>query len=116
MLSIAYSILTILEKLGSLVFALALVNPAQARWALDYQRRHPGFEANVGNNPGECWCKVIGVVICLAYANVLLMMMLLPSVSAAVDARGRPDDYDLDRPEDEDDLGRDRWRPDDANG
>jgi hypothetical protein len=115
-LSICYSILTIVIKIGSLIFTLAIVNPATERWQQDYLRRHPGIGGAdaMGNNAFNSVSSVLGAVLGMAYCVVLLIMMLLPSVSAALAGRGRRDDYDLDRPEDEDeDLGRERRRPDD---
>jgi len=116
-LSIAYGILTILVKIGILIYTLAILNPATERWQQDFFRRHvggaaapPGLESSPMNNVFQLFGTVLG----MTYAIVLIIMMLLPSVSAAFAGHYRPEGYDLDR-EDEDDLGRERrpreeWR------
>jgi hypothetical protein len=112
-LSIAYSVLTILTKIGSLIFTLAVVNPATARWEQDYLRRHGliGQASATGDAAFNNLLSVIGAVIGMAYAIVLLIMMLLPSVSASFAGREPAREYDLDRgDEDEDDLGHERRR------
>jgi hypothetical protein len=108
MLSIAYSIVGILVTLGSLVYTLALVNPAMGRFLAG--------RVAVNNLNSTQLLAIINVVtvavaiLSMAYDVILLIMVLLPSVSAAF--AGRPQDYDLDRQDDEDDdLGRERrWR------
>jgi hypothetical protein len=116
-LSICYSIVTILAQIGALVFQLAIVNPATQRWAQDFVRRHGGVaggNGDIGNTAMSNLQTVGGAVIGMTYSIVLLVMMLLPSVSAAFSARGPMDEHDRYRQEDEDDddLGRERRRPD----
>jgi len=107
-LSIAYSVIGILVTLGSLVFTLAIVNPATERFI--NARLAIGGQPGMNNTAFNSIVTVFSAVISMAYAIVLLIMMLLPSVSATFAGRSRTDDYDLDRPDDEDDLGRERRR------
>jgi hypothetical protein len=110
-LSIAYGVLTILVKLADIAFTIAVVNPATERWQQDFQRRHGVAMAGQGdaymNNIG--W--LVGVILSMGYGVVLLIMMLLPSVSAALAGPSRTEEYDLDRRDDlDDDLERERRR------
>jgi hypothetical protein len=111
-LALLYSLFTILLTLGSLIFTLAVVNPVQQRWILDFRRRNPGAPTNdLLTDPTLVnILTVVGAVLSMIYAIVLLITMLLPSVSAAVAGRSPAADYDLDRGEDDDDLGRERRR------
>jgi hypothetical protein len=106
-LSILYSILEILVKVGSLIYTFTILNPATKRF-LEGKARGAGRP-----QPGESLAEDIATIavtgVLLAYALVLLIMMLLPSVSAAMAASTTTGDYEMDRQEDEDEyLERER--------
>ncbi len=114
-LSILYGIVTIVVKVGSLVFAIAVVNPATARWQQDFQRRHGGAAGMGQQNMGDSYMNnissVFGTAVSMTYGIVLLIIMLLPTVSAAFARKYKADDYDVDRRDDEDDDLRRERRP-----
>jgi hypothetical protein len=116
-LSIIYGVFTIVVRVGGLVFTLAMVNPATARWQQDFQRRH-GAAGMGQQNMGDAYMNNIGsvltTVVSMTYGIVLLIIMLLPAVSAAFATKYQADEYDLDRREDEDDeLRRERRQGED---
>jgi hypothetical protein len=85
-LSIIYSVTTILMQVFTLIFTLAYVNPATERWQQDFARRVGGGIPAGGmggdstlNNIGS----LVGTFFAIAYAVVLLIMMLQPRVGAA---------------------------------
>lgn len=115
--SIFYAITSILVEIASLFYQLVYVNPAMNRWLQrELQRiRVPGappapdvsFFAtamNVGS--------IIGAVILVSYGVVLLIMMLLPKVSAAFAGGGRVETY-KERDEEYYDEGFERRRRED---
>jgi hypothetical protein len=100
-LSIVYSVIDIVATLASLLYTLALVNPATERF-------FQGKPQPLGNATVLNLISIFGAIIGVAYAVVLLIMMLLPSVAAAFARKHPADEYDLDRREEEDDLQRER--------
>src|SRR5262249_4727947 len=93
-LSIFYSVLMILMQIGYLVFAIALANPAVHRWQEDFNRRFPGLVAGGQSDPAtNNLFAVIGSVLVILYSVVLLIMMLLPGLSAAFAGRAPAQDY-----------------------
>jgi ABC-type transport system involved in cytochrome bd biosynthesis fused ATPase/permease subunit len=115
--AIAYSIVTIVVQLAELVYQLFYVNPVVNRWLQRELQR-----ANFGKAPPEAAGflatfitigSVIGAFIMIGYAVVLLIMMLLPKVSAAF---AGPSRRTLER-EDEEyyDEGFERRRRDDED-
>ena len=117
-LCIFYAILTILSQIGALIFQLAYVNPAMNRWQQEFIARQGaagrmGAADPTGNVAMSNVQSVGGAVIGMIYAIVLLVIMLLPSVSAAFAGRSVYRDDDRERYEDDDeDLGRERRRRD----
>jgi hypothetical protein len=106
-MSILYSIVTVLTQLGSLIFTLAFVNPATARWQADFIRRQVGMlppGADLGGNSAlNNIGAVAGAAIGIIYAVVLLIMMLTPTVSAAFGGRPPASDYEAGQHGDEGD-------------
>jgi hypothetical protein len=105
-LSILYSIVAIVVSIGSLAYTLAIVNPALERFVQAHARgaAQPGM-----NNAVNSITAVVAAIISVAYAVVLLIMMLVPSVSAAFSAPAQEQDYELERQEEEDEyLERER--------
>jgi hypothetical protein len=105
-LCIVYSIVSIVAQLGSLVYRLAVLNPALAQWERNWAALHGGPARVEGgplgsnalvNNVSE----VVGTGISLAYAIILLVIMLLPTTVAAFRGRLPGDQFG--------EGGRDRW-------
>jgi hypothetical protein len=96
-MAIVYSILTILLQVSSVVYTVAVVNPATRRWQEDFQRRLNLPPGAGGGGFSNDLSSLIGAVIGVAYAIILLIMMLTPNVSAAFSGRRPPDDYGRDR-------------------
>ncbi len=114
-LSILYSIVMVLSQIGLLIFQLAYVLPG-------IQRVQQNFAAAFGPGPGNSGDQTAGTVwnvlvatVFIVYAILLLIMMLLPGVSAAFSGHAGlgdydRDGYDRDRYEDGDDYQRRRRR------
>jgi hypothetical protein len=119
-LAIFYSLITIITQIVVLWLQLAYINPLMLRVNQNLMARNPAFQP--GNDPfggglmsNNLW-SVIGAVIGMTYAVVLLIMMLLPSVSAAFSGGRPPDEYDLERgAEDDEDFDRERRRREEWN-
>ena len=110
-LSIAYSIIAILETIGSLAYTIAVINPATERF---FQGPRAAGQQAMTNSALDNIMSVVGAIVSVAYAVVLLIIMLLPSVSAALAGQARTDEYDLDRRDDADeDLERERRQRED---
>ena len=88
-LSIIYSVITILEQIGMLIFTIAIVNPAMSRVEHELERRFAGRlppGAMGGDSMAQNIGNVIGALLGMTYAIILLIMMLLPRVRAALSA------------------------------
>jgi hypothetical protein len=99
-LSLIYSVISIVEQIGMLIFTLAFVNPATQRWQQDFLRRVGGRlppGAMSSDSSLSNVLSVIGSVLGVAYAVVLLIMMLLPRVSAALSGGPPPEEPLADR-------------------
>jgi hypothetical protein len=112
-LSIAYAALSILTKLGLLVYQFALVNPvseqllAQQAAKMENAAERAQFQQF---SPIALHAGAFGLVIMMVYPAIVLIVMLLPSVAAYF--RAEPDrysDYDDEYPR----RYRDRWGEDD---
>jgi hypothetical protein len=118
-LSIIYAVVTIIVQVAETVAQIAYINPtmerAQQEALQKIAARNPAFPMGAQpmgmNGPMDNVWSIFGGGLMIVYAVVLLVMMLLPSVSAAFSPRP-PDDYELD--DAEDDLpDRERRRYDD---
>ncbi len=113
-LSIIYSIITILMQIGGLIFTLAYVNPAMERWQQQFMGRvggrlPPGAMGGADSTFNNL-TSVVGAIIGMVYAIVLLIMMLQPRVSAAFSGRAAQDDYAGGTADEGDDYERRRRR------
>jgi hypothetical protein len=115
-LSLLYALLTIVAQIFSLIFTLAYVNPAMQRWQQDFVRRFGG-QLPPGGGLGEDSMfnnaiAVGGAVVGVAYAVVLIIMMMLPHVREAFAGTPPPMPLELGR-EDEggDEYERQRRSP-----
>jgi hypothetical protein len=102
-LSIGYSILTIVSRVGMILFELIVVAPA-------LERLPGGGQAN----PVESAIGIFITVAIIGYAVVLLIVMLTPSVAAAFGRRPALD-HEADRFADHDEYDR-RRRDDEGWG
>ena len=94
---VVYCIFNILLLLADMVFRLFFMIPAQERWRDDFLRRNPGlfFLDNSDIYVGQMFS--IGIaVLCLVYAIVLLIILLLPRVAATFRPRPAFDRYEDD--------------------
>lgn len=81
---IVYSVLSMVLLLAEVIFRLVFVLPALERWQTDFLRRYPTiyFGSTPASNfaNGQIITSIIALL-SLAYAFVLLVMMVLPHVS-----------------------------------
>jgi hypothetical protein len=84
---IVYSILNGILLIADVLFRLFFELPAQERWRADFLRRHPDMFFLDDGPGGDIYTNQIAAVViavlCLAYALTLLIVLLLPHVSAA---------------------------------
>jgi hypothetical protein len=83
--SIAYSLITIVVTIANSAFTVMYVNPIMQEWSERFMRSQrpgtPNFTTNsTFNNIGS----LVGTVVNCSYAVALLVVMFLPSVSAAL--------------------------------
>jgi hypothetical protein len=104
-----YSTYHILAALFTLFYTITVVNPAMRKWQADFMRQAgvvgPPPSSGFGGI-GDSMSAIAGAVFSMAYAVALLVVMLLPHVSAAFAGKGSPDtgqwpppDYPPDRPD-----------------
>jgi hypothetical protein len=100
-LALIYSVITIIEQIGSLIFTIAYVNPVMTRWEADFHRRFAGRLPPGGMGGGDSAFQnlttVAGAILGMVYAIVLLVMMLRPSVAAAFGTGPPPEEPLADR-------------------
>jgi len=117
--SIGYAVFTILFQLASFYYSIAHLNPAMERWEKDYnervrewaQQRGGGVPPQQPSNPMLNMAGgIVGTIIGMGYAVVLLIVMLLPKVSAAFTGRGAVEEPWERRDEDYYDEGYERRR------
>ncbi len=109
-LSIVYGIVTILTQIGAMIYQFAYVNPAMQRV---HENLPPAFRGGMSGDPTfNAIMSMLGAILGMVYAIVLLIMMLLPGVSAAFGRGGdnSGERYGHDRPEEGDDYERRRRR------
>lgn len=100
-LTIVYAVVTIFLHLGYAAYEIGLVMPAVEAWQKDFVRRQGGVAAPPMSNFGATGAGVIfGAFLYVAHAVAVLIILLLPGVSAAFAGagprRGRYDDEDED--------------------
>jgi hypothetical protein len=102
---LVYSTYHVLETIFSLFYTITVVNPGLRKWQADLMRQMGGVGPTPSSGVGDSIGAVAGAVLRMAYAVALLMVMLLPHVSAAFAGKGDPDkgylppDYLPDRPD-----------------
>jgi hypothetical protein len=91
-LAIFCAVAMLLLHIGSTAYSMAVVGPATEEWQKDFAKKHPELKAGenpFGSNPlMNNISAVAQTATSVAFAVALLVVMLLPSVSAAF--RGRP--------------------------
>ena len=99
-LSLVYSVISIIDQIAMLIFTIAYVNPATQRWQQDFARRM-GARLPPGSLSGDSTfnniTSLIGGILGVVYAIVLLIMMLRPSVAAAFGSGPPPEEPLADR-------------------
>jgi hypothetical protein len=101
-------------QVGSLIYQLAYVNPAMARWELEMARAAGGRlpPGGFGNFTTNNITTAVAAILGAAYAVVLIVMMLVPHVSAAFGQRVQYR-YGMSHRDDRDDYDsphrRDEW-------
>jgi hypothetical protein len=119
-LCIFFSVAVVIIAIGGLVFTIGYVQPAMERWQHHVQEA-AGRNARGGMAPGSfstspmvnSFSSILGALIEIAYAVGLLVVMFLPTVSAAFAGRPirRQADEAYDDDEDDQDDYDDRRRP-----
>jgi hypothetical protein len=114
-LCIFYSVATIATQIGFLIYRVAVLNPAVARWQKDFLARHQALQPDRGgmdaNSPMNVILEYLGTGVSLTYAVILLVIMFLATTKAAFLGQWRDpygEGYDQPRTDDyrEED---DRW-------
>jgi hypothetical protein len=119
--SLFYAGVTILEQIGFLIFRLAYMQRAMEEWQQEFQQqmlaRHPGARPAPGPFPGGPFAggpmvegvgAALSALLGMAYPVALLIVLLLPHVSAAFAAR-RMADYDDRERKAEDEMEEDHY-------
>jgi hypothetical protein len=103
-LSLVYSVVSIIDQIAMLIFTIAYVNPATQRWQQDFAQRmarQMGGRIPQGGLGGDSTfnniLSLIGGILGVVYAIVLLVMMLRPSVAAAFGSGPLPEEPLADR-------------------